>query len=226
MGKSDKPDIAYRFADHSKYIEEFIQQLDLSNITLVIHDWGSAIGFHYAMRNFENIKAIAFMEAIVLPIPSWDVFPQAARSVFQGFRTPEVGWEMIGIRNMFVERMLPGAVNRQMTEGEMNFYRQPFLEVENRKPVWMWPNELPIAGEPEDVVKVVMSYNQKLQESDLPKLLFFVDDGFLIPPHNVEWCKANLKNLQTVDLGPGSHFIQEDYPHEIGEKLASWYNSL
>lgn len=226
MGKSDKPDIEYRFFDHVKYIEEFIAQLGLKNITLVIHDWGSAIGFHYAMRNEANIKALAFMEAIIMPIPNWDLFNENAKSVFQGFRTPDVGWEMIGIKNMFVERMLPGAVVRQLNEEEMNIYREPFLEIESRKPVWMWPNEIPVAGEPKDVVEVVNSYNQKLQESDLPKLLFFADDGFLIPKSVVEWCKSHLKNLRLVDVGPGIHFIQEDHPHLIGEELSKWYSSL
>jgi haloalkane dehalogenase len=226
MGKSDKPDIEYRFFDHVRYVEGFIEQMDLKNLTLVIHDWGSALGFHYAMRNEGNVKAIAFMEAILTPVPSWEMFPLDFRKMFQGFRTPEVGWDMIVTQNIFVEQVLPGAVVRTLTEEEMNHYREPFKDAKSRKPVWRWPNEIPIEGEPKDVTETVEAFNRKLQESELPKLLFYAAPGGILPAPMVEWCKASLKNLKAVDIGPGIHFLQEDNPHLIGSELAKWYGAL
>ena len=226
MGKSDKPGIDYRFVDHAKYIDGFIEKLGLTNITLVMHDWGSALGFHYAARHESNVKAVAFLEAILLPVPSWDMFPPDFRKLFQSFRTAGIGWEMIVNKNVFVEGTLPGGVIRKLTEEEMNHYREPFLEPASRKPVWRWPNELPIEGEPADVVQIVETYNAYLQQSDLPKLLFHASPGAITPAPMVEWCKQNLKNLKTVDVGPGIHFLQEDNPHLIGTELREWYSSL
>lgn len=226
MGKSGKPDIEYRFFDHAKYLEGFIEKMGLKNITLVIHDWGSGLGFHYAMRHESNIKGIAFMEAMLMPVPSWDVFPESARETFQAFRTPEFGWDMIVNQNVFVEQVLPGAVIRDLSEEEMNYYREPYLEPVSRKPIWRWPNEIPIEGEPADVAEAVVTYNQKLQQSLLPKLLFYATPGALITAPVVEWCRQNLKNLATVDVGQGIHFIQEDNPHLIGSELAKWYRNL
>ena len=122
MGKSDKPDLGYRFFDHSEYVEGFIDKLDLSNITLVIHDWGSALGFHYASRHESNVKGLAFMEAILATMPRWDGFPPDVRTMFEGFRTPEVGWDMIVNQNIFVEQVLPGGIVRKLTDEEMEMF--------------------------------------------------------------------------------------------------------
>lgn len=225
MGKSDKPDIEYRFFDHVKYVEGFIEKLGLKNITFVIHDWGSALGFHYAMRNESNVKGLAFLEAILLPVPTWDIFPADFRDIFQAFRTPKVGWDLIVNRNIFVENVLPGGIVRKLTEEEMNRYREPFREPASRKPVWRWPNEIPIAGEPPEVVEAVAAYNAKLQQSELPKLLFYADRGAILPVPLVEWARKNLKSLKMVDVGPGIHFLQEDNPHLIGRELAAWYRT-
>ncbi len=226
MGKSDKPDIGYRFFDHVEYIEGFIEKMDLKNITLVIHDWGSGLGFHYAMRHEDNMKGIAFMESMVRPEPSWDIFPEAFQGVFRGFRTPDVGWEMIVTNNMFVEQILPSAVVRELTEEEMDRYREPFKDPSHRKPVWVWPNELAIEGEPADVVEAIEAYSQKLQRSELPKLLFHATPGAIMPEPVIEWCRENLKNLTTIDIGPGIHYVQEDNPHLIGSEIAKWYDGL
>jgi haloalkane dehalogenase len=226
MGKSDKPDIEYRFFDHVKFVQGFIEKMGLKNITLVAHDWGSALAFHYARLHESNVKGLVFMEAILLPIPSWDRFPLGAREIFQGFRTPGVGWDMIANQNMFVEQILPMGIVRKLSPEEMNHYREPFKEISSRKPVWRWPNEFPIAGEPADVVEMVETYNRWLQQTELPKLLFYGDPGVLIEARVLEWCKQNLKNLKTMDIGPGLHFLQEDNPHLIGSELANWYRSL
>ena len=226
MGRSDKPDLDYRFFDHVKYVEGFIEKLGLENITFVIHDWGSALGFRYAMRHESNVKGLAFMEAILLTVPSWEMFPAGFRQMFQAFRTPEVGWDMIVNKNFFVEQVLPGGIVRKLTEEEMNRYREPYREPASRKPLWRWPNEIPIAGEPADVVEAVNTFNAKLQQSALPKLLFHATPGALLPAPLVDWCRQNLKDLKTVDIGSGTHFLQEDNPHLIGQELAAWYNRL
>lgn len=225
MGKSEKPDIEYRFFDHAKYVEGFIKKMGLENLTLVMHDWGSALGFHYAMRHESNVKGLAFMEAILMPL-NWEMWREGTREIFQGFRTPEVGWDMIVNKNMFVEQILPGAIVRKLSEEEMNHYRGPFKEPSSRKPVWCWPNELPVAGEPPDIVEVVETYNQWIQRSEVPKLLFYATPGSLLPAPRVKWCQQNLKNLKTVNIGQGIHFLQEDHPHLIGSELANWYSSF
>lgn len=225
MGKSDKPDIDYGFFDHVKFVEGFIEAMDLTNLTLVIHDWGSALGFHYAMRNQGNIKGIAFMEAIVKPM-KWDEMSDGFSRIFKVFRTPIEGAELLINKNMFVEQILPGSVVRKLTEEEMDHYREPFLDPPTRKPVWKWPNELPLDGEPEDVNEAVMAFNKKLRESELPLLLFHATPGAIIRDVELAWCRQNLKNLKTVDIGQGIHFIQEDNPHLIGEEIAQWYKKI
>ncbi|MEE8607516.1 MAG: haloalkane dehalogenase [Nitrospiraceae bacterium] len=226
MGKSDKPEIDYGFFDHAKYVEGFIDALALKNITLVIHDWGSALGFHYARRHEANVKGIAFMEAILHAVPTWRELPPDFRRMFKLLRTPVVGWIMVGWMNMFVEKMLPGTIVRKLTEEEMNHYRAPFKTLASRKPLWRWPNEVPIAGQPPAVVEAVKACNKWLQETELPKLLFYASPGAITRAPVVEWCKQNLKNLKTVDLGHGIHFLQEDHPHRIGAELAAWYDGL
>lgn len=226
MGDSDKPDIAYRFDDHARYLAGFIAALGLRRITLVVHDWGSALGFDWAMRHPELVRGLAFMEAIVTPMPSWDDFPEAGRAMFQAFRTPGVGERLVLDDNVFVEQALPASVARGLTPAELRHYRAPFLDRAARRPVLAWPRELPIAGEPADVVARVERYRDALCRSDLPKLLFTVEPGVLIPPPVARWCRAHLPRLEVIELGHGLHFVQEDHPHAIGRGLAEWLSRL
>jgi haloalkane dehalogenase len=223
FGKSDKPDIEYRFFDHAVYIEGFIEKMGLQNITLVMHDWGSALGFDYASRHPDNIRGLVFFEALLVPVPSFDQWPnQKAAEAFRLYRTPELGWNSIVNDNSFIEKRLQDGVVRHLSEGELQHYREPFREPKSRKPMWRWPNELPIAGEPADVAAMQMHYLTWLQKAEVRKLLIFAHPGVLTPEPVVVWAKANLPNLQTVDIGIGIHNLQEDHPKEIGEAIGSW----
>ena len=225
MGKSEKPQLDYRFADHVKFVEGFIDKLQLANITLVLHDWGSGLGFHYTSRHEDNVRALAFMEAIVRPM-RWTDFPIGPRIGFKLFRAPGIGWFMLSIMNMFVTQILPQMTVRKLSSAEMDQYLAPFATIESRKPVRRWPCEIPLDGEPKDMVDLVATYSRKLQESELPKMLLYGNPGAVVNANAVDWCRRNLKNLQAVDIGPGLHYLQEDNPHLIGEELARWYSSF
>jgi haloalkane dehalogenase len=235
FGRSGKPDIEYSFFDHVKYLESFIEALRLVNITLVIQDWGSGLGFHYAMRHERNVKGIAFFEAMLKPYPSWDVFPASDASVefrnlFRRFRTGGEGgegWKLIVDENMFIEQLLPSVTSpRTLTVEEMNYYREPFKEPKSRKPIWRFPQEIPIEGEPAAVAEAVASSSAQLQKSILPKLLFYATPGAILTAEHVQWCRENLTNSTLVDLGEGSHFLQESHPHLMGTELAKWYRKI
>lgn len=226
MGKSDHPDIDYKFVDHIEYIDGFIEKLGLKNITLVLHDWGSGIGFHYASKHPDNVKGIAFLESMLMPMPDWSAFDAEGEKTFRAFRTPDVGWDMIVNQNVFIEGILPGLILRKLSDEEMNFYRAPYLKPENRKAVWAWPNQLSIEGEPKDVTEIINAYQKWLMKTDIPKLMFTATPGLLIQAPVVEWAEKNLKNLTVVNVGPGLHYLQEDHPHEIGWALAKWYSSI
>lgn len=225
MGKSDKPDLAYRFHDHYRYVDGFIETLGLKNIALVLHDWGSGLGFHYWAMHESNVKAIAFMEAIIRPM-SWNAFPIGPRIGFKLFRMPGIGWLMLSVMNMFIAQILPQMTLRKLSAAEMAQYKAPFPSVDSRKPVRQWPCEIPLNGEPADMVELVSAYSRKLQDSALPKLLFYARPGAVLNADAVDWGRRNMKNLQTVDVGEGLHYLPEDHPHLIGEELANWYASL
>jgi haloalkane dehalogenase len=225
MGRSDKPDLDYRFVDHAWYLDGFIDALQLENITYVVHDWGGALGLYHARRHESRVRAVALMETIVRPYETWDEWPEAARQIFQGFRDPDVGWEMVVDRNLFVERVLPGSILRQLSDEEMDRYREPFTDPASRKPVWRWPNEIPIGGQPEDVTAIVEESSRWFAGSDLPKLLITAEPGAIVTPAIVEWCTENLRQLTTVNVGAASHFLQEDQPEAIGQAIARWYES-
>ena len=228
MGDSDKLDDSgpgrYTFAEHARYVDALLDSLGVKeNAVFVIHDWGSALGFHWANRHRSAVKGICYMEAIVRPV-SWDEFPADARGVFQGFRSP-AGEAMVLENNIFVERVLPGSVLRQLTDEEMAVYRRPFLEAgESRRPTLTWPRQIPIEGEPEDVVALAQSYSEWLSGADVPKLFINAEPGALITGATREFCRAWPN--QTEVTVKGSHFIQEDSPAEIAAALADWLPTL
>ncbi len=228
MGDSGKnPAGSYRFVDHSRYLDAWFDAVGLNqhakNVTLVIHDWGSALGFHWAYRHQDSIKALVYMEAIVCPL-TWQTFPEAARKVFQGFRSP-AGEEMVLQHNVFVERVLPGSVMRELTAEEMAVYRKPYTEPgESRRPTLTWPRQIPIEGEPADVVEIVEQYGQWLASSPVPKLFVNADPGAILTGPQREYCRTWPNQKETTVTG--SHFIQEDAPQEIGQAIADFLRGL
>jgi len=226
MGRSDKPELAYRFVDHARYVDSFLRALDLDRITFVLHDWGSALGFDWAMSHEGKVRGLAFMEAILGPMPSWDGFRPEGRETFQALRTPGVGERMVLEENFFVEQILPKGVLRALTDAEMAYYRAPFAHAAARRPTLAWPREIPIAGQPADVVAISEHYREALTRSTLPKLLFTAEPGILVTAPVVAWAREHLPNLEIVSIGPGLHFVQEDHPHEIGAQLAAWVRRL
>lgn len=229
FGLSDKPDVDYTVFDHARYVRGFIDALGLDDVILVLHDQGSAQGFNWAMRNPERVRAIAFFESIVRPFP-WDQFSTPDfRDLFRAFRTGGVGgqgWQMIVDQNMFIDQLLPQAAGRPLSDQEMAFYRQPFLDPTSRLPIWVFPRQTPIGGEPRDVWEWAGEYSAWLQRTTIPKLMLYATPGALLTPENVEWCKANVRHLEWVDLGPGSHFLQESSPRRIGREIAGWIERL
>ena len=224
MGKSDKPDIPYRFLDHYRYLTGFIEALDLKNITLVVHDWGSALGLHYANEHRKNIKALVMMEAMVRPL-KWSGIEQPFRTAFKMMRAPVIGWLMVSVANMFVKQIVPQAMNRTLSSAEKAHWEAPYPTIASRKPVHIWPKEIPFDGSPRDTHRVIQSYSDWLTETDLPKLLFYAHPGGTINDEVVAWCRETMSNLRTVDVGDGTHYIQEDHPHLIGKEIAAWLST-
>ncbi len=219
MGDSGKnPAGSYRFVDHARYLDAWFEAMDLTqSVTLVIHDWGSALGFHWAHRHPDRIKAIVYMEAIVQPL-TWDAWPEAAKKIFQAMRSP-AGEEIVLQKNTFVERILPASVMRGLTEEEMTVYKRPYLEPgESRRPTLTWPRQIPIEGEPADVTEIVAAYAKWISTSDIPKLFVNADPGTILIGPQRAFCRTwpNQKEI-TVK---GTHFIQEDAPVEIGQAIA------
>ena len=218
MGQSAaSPRGAYRFVDHARYLDAWFDALDLTrNVTLVVHDWGSALGFHWARRHPGRVRAIAYMEAIVQP-RRWEELPPERVAIFRDLRSQQ-GERMIVDENAFIEVLLPRLVIRPLSQAEMDAYRRPFLERERRLPMLVWPRELPIEGDPADVVAIVEDYGRWLAKSPLPKLFVAAEPGSLLTGRARAFCRS-WPNQEEITV-PGIHFIQEDSPDEIGAALA------
>jgi haloalkane dehalogenase len=224
MGDSDKlpnsgPD-RYRFVEHRDYLDGLLAALGVTeNVTLVIHDWGSALGFDWARFHPDAVAGICYMEGIVRPV-QWSEWSPQATPVFQGFRS-DAGEVMVLEKNVFVEKVLPGSVLRGLSKAEMAVYRRPFAEVgEDRRPTLTWPRQIPIEGEPADVVQIVQAYADWIKDAAFPKLFINAEPGAILIGAQREFCRT-WPNQREVTV-KGSHFIQEDSPHEIGAALADW----
>ena len=228
MGDSDKimqsgPE-SYTFVEHRDYLFSLLDELGIVNeVTLVVHDWGSALGFDWANQHRERVKGIVYMEAIVKSLV-WEEWPERARPAFQALRS-SAGEKMILEDNFFVERMLPGSILRDLTEEEMSEYRRPFLESgEMRRPTLTWPRQIPIEGEPDDVTNIVNNYSDWLVQSDVPKLFIDAKPGAILTGTSRDYCRT-WKNQTEVTV-KGSHFIQEDSPEDIGKAISEWLEKL
>jgi len=225
MGDSAKlpdPDTdTYRFTTHRKYLAAFIDAVigPAQSIVLVVHDWGSALGFDWANHHRDRIRGVAYMEGIVRPVAGWEEWSAAATPIFQGVRSDK-GEAMILDRNVFVERVLPGSVLRKLTEAEMTEYRRPFLQARDRWPTLTWPRQIPIAGEPADVVEIATDYSKWMAENDIPKLFVNADPGAILVGAVRDFCRS-WKNQAEITVS-GSHFIQEDSGPAIGRAVAGW----
>lgn len=228
MGESEKlensgPD-RYTYAEQRDYLFDLWDQIGVGdNVIFVVHDWGSALGFDWSNQNRDRVKGLAYMEAVVKTL-NWSDFPDLGRKVFQGFRS-EAGESMILDKNMFVERVLPGAVIRDMTEAEMNEYRKPYLaEGEDRRPTLTWPRQIPIEGEPENVCRIVDDYGAWLAQSDVPKLFINAAPGSILTGEQRDFCRT-WPNQTEVTVN-GIHFVQEDSPDEIGHAVAEFVQGI
>jgi haloalkane dehalogenase len=228
MGGSDKLRPSgpgrYNYAEQRDYLFGLWDALDLGdNVTLVLHDWGSALGFDWANQHRDRVQGIAFMEAIVAPT-SWSEFPNSVRGVFQGFRSPD-GEKMVLEQNLFVEAVLPGAIQRRLSDEEMDHYRQPFVNPgEDRRPTLSWPRNIPIDGQPADVVSVVEDYGRWLAKADVPKLFINAEPGAIVRGRVRELVRT-WPNLTETTVS-GTHFVQEDSPDEIGTAVAEFVRNL
>lgn len=226
MGKSDKPVLGYTFQDHSRYLEEFIRLLDLKNVVLVVHDWGSALGFHYASRHEDNIKGIVFMEALTKPM-LWKDANFMERMLFNRMRNEKKGHKMIAENNFFLKNILfKFATIRKFSDQEKAYYNAPYPTVESRKPIRVWPQEIPIDGTPRRNFEMASAYSKWLRSTRKPMLMLYASPGMIIKKKEVKQMAMEFQNLKQVHVGKGRHYIQEDHPHEIGTAIDHWTKSL
>jgi haloalkane dehalogenase len=223
MGKSGKPDIEYRIFDHIRYIEAFINQLNLKNITFLLHDWGSVIGFDYAMRNKNKVKGLAFLEAHIRPVMDWSMVSLPVQELSTILHTPDGGYDVIMNSNYFVNKVLPHGCLRKLSDEEMKHYREPFDTPESCKPLWQYLQDLPLGDGPKDVVELITNYSQQLQKSQIPKLMMYAVPGFITTISTVQWARQHLPNLSLVDIGDALHYAQETNPDTIGMELKNWF---
>ena len=229
QGDSEKLSVSegpgrYTFEVAYEYLAGLLSELDAEqNVVLVGHDWGSALGFHWARNHADSVRGIAYMEALVSPV-QWSEWPEAARGIFQGFRSKK-GEDLVLSRNLFVEAVLPNSIIRKLTDEEMDHYRAPFSTPDDRQPTLNWPRQIPIDGEPVEMVELVTEYGRWLEQSvTLPKLFINAEPGSILVGRQREYCRT-WPHQKEVTV-PGKHFIQEDSPSEIGQAIAEWLKGL
>ena len=219
----DKGNMTYSYDTHKKYFDGFLDAIGVeSNATLVIHDWGSALGFDWANDYPQKVKAICYMEGIVQSM-EWEDWNEDAKGIFQGFRSP-AGEEMILEKNLFIEAVLPGSILRKLSDAEMNEYRRPFNDKKSRRPTLDWPRQIPLENDPPEICRIVDSYSQWMAENNKPKLFINAEPGAILIGKQREFCRT-WKNQKEVTV-KGSHFIQEDSPNEIGNAIFDWLKGI
>ena len=238
MGNSSKLGAAfpYRFTDHYTFLSTFINTVvPTGPIVLVLHDWGSALGLHWAHQQAESsltgeksrVTSIVLME-FLRPMQTWKEFemPPEVEQAFRAFRTPKMGRKLIIEDNILPEKMLPGGSFRKLSDTELEIYKRPWLEPSSREPLYVWPNQIPIEQQPPDVWDIATRFHEWLLKSDVPKLLFYATPGNLVSPEKANWYLETMTNVTGVDLGDGLHFPQEDHPHAIGKGIHDWVKQL
>ena len=229
FGKSDKPPIGYTFEEHRDHLEAFVQTLGLRDIVIVGHDWGSALALDFAARNETLVKGVVWMEALIppfFPITHPQSFPPGLQTFLRQMRDPVLGPQLVLQQNHFVEVILPGGVMRDLTETEMDFYRAPFPDPASRYPILVWPNQIPVLGQPPSTHAAMLAYGSWLEQTTVPKLHVLSRPGLLNPPSWVPYWEASFPNYEAVVAGPGRHFLQEDLPAPIGRAIVEWYDRL
>lgn len=222
MGESGKPDVAYRLADHARYLDAWFDALGLGEVVIVGHDWGGALGMDWAARHPGRARGIAVTETFLRPM-RWEEMPPRAAELFGGYRTPK-GEEMVLENNMFIEVNMPGGVARGLAKSDHDVYRAPFPDPASRKPMLAWAREFPLDGEPADVVELVLGYGRWMAGTPgVPKLILAVEDGVgLGSPEMIGWAAENFAGAEVESVGPGGHHIPEDQPEAIGTAVAGW----
>ncbi|MBB3291152.1 MULTISPECIES: haloalkane dehalogenase [Rhizobium] len=224
MGRSGKPDIAYSFDDHARYIEAWFDELALDDVVLIGHDWGGALAFDWATRHAERVRGIAFMETIVRPM-TWENLPNA-RPRYEALRTAGVGETKVLDENFFIEQALRATVLKGLSEEDHAVYAAPYQTRESRRPLLAWPRSMPIEGEPADVIRRIETYDAWLAENaDVPKLLLTFEgppETLLIGEPMTAWCRANIANLDVRNCGPARHNAPEDQPEAIAAAISDW----
>ena len=228
MGDSDKLDKSgpdsYGFEEHFEYLDKAINEVVTDDkITLVLHDWGSALGFHWAFKNQDRVNGIAYMEGIVKEL-KWEEWNEESRSLFQAMRS-DAGEELILEKNIFIEKILTGSIIRDLSHEELETYREPFNQPgEDRRPMLSWPRQIPIEGEPNNVCKIVSEYSDWMSKNNMPKLFINAEPGAIIQGSVRDFCRS--WNNQSEITVKGIHFIQEDSPNEIGSAIQEWYEKI
>lgn len=224
MGASDKPAIDYTIYDHINYIQGFIEALALENITFVLHGWGSVIGFDYARRHADNVKALAFLESHVRPTTDWDMLSLPIQQLTALLKRPGASYHAVVEQNYLIDKFLPNGVLRKLSKEEFENYRKPFADPESRKPLWQYIQDLPL-GEGNGVVALIEKYSQWLQQAPQPKLMLYAVPGFITTMATVQWAKEHIQNLTLVELQDALHFAQESVPDVFCKELRNWYLS-
>ena len=223
MGHSDKPEIDYTVFEHIEYLTGFIKALDLKNVTLVLHGWGSVVGFEYARSHEKNIRAIAFFEPHVRAVTDWDMLSLPVQQLASLLNRPGASYRAIVEQNYLINKLLPNGVLRKLTAEELERYEEPFQTPDSRKPLWQYVQDLPLGNGETEVVKLINRYSDWLQFCDIPKLMMYAIPGFITTIDTVQWASGHLKNLTLVELQDALHFAQESIPEKFKAELRQWY---
>lgn len=226
MGKSDKPDIPYRIFDHIHYIERFIDALGLQKVTLVVHGWGSVVGFDFAARHPSRVKALAFTEGFLRGVDRWDMVALPAQELLSILKSPDKGYKAIVEQNYLLEKALPAMLLQKLEPQAIEYYRAPFLTPESRRPLWQYLKDLPLPDGPDDVKVLIKHYMRQLKKMSIPKLMIYTVPGFITPMGIVNWARIHLPNLKLVEIGEGLNYPQETDPVAVSEALVEWYKEI